>query len=519
MTPCALLEGDTVGELIDARAALTPDATMCIDDQGGELTFAAYREQVRRRARELVDLGISAGSTVCWQLPNSVAGLAWFGAASLIGARQAPMPIVYRRSEIAALLRLAQADLVLSAGNWNGRDYDGMVAEAINDSGRDIAQHSAMSAPADATWDGKCAVPALDVRYLYATSGSTGTPKMALHTDVSVLAWARAQSAAQHIGPHDVVAYCVSLAHIAGAYAVGQALICGNAALLLNGFDAERTTAEMARHGTTVIIGVPTVYSGIVEAWRTSGVGTPLTRLRFCASGAAPKPPELHSDVQTVIGGRGLVTSYGMSEAGAIAVGWPEDTDEQLEHTVGKPVAGITLRIVAADGARPDDGAVGEIRVKGLGVFAGYSDETLNSEVFDEDGFFRTGDLGTLRADGHLTIVGRLKDVIIRKGENIVPQEIENVLFRLPVVREAVVVGVNDPQMGERVCAVVSLVPGVELTLEQVTTACLDDGLMMQKVPELLHVMDDIPKTPTGKADKVRLRAELEVRAAQALPS
>ncbi|WP_375501594.1 class I adenylate-forming enzyme family protein [uncultured Jatrophihabitans sp.] len=517
-----LWEIDSFAVLIDARAELTPDATMLVDDCGDTVTFAGYRSQARARARELADLGIGSVSTVCWQLPNTVDAMVRFGALALLGAQQAPMPIAYRRREIGELLRLARPDLVVSAGLQGGRDHDVIVAEAIADVDKAIAQHRAGPLATedvpDLAWAGTAESVSTAVRFLYATSGSTGTPKLAMHTDASILAWVRAQSSAQRIGARDVVAYSVSLAHIAGAYMVGQALACGNTALLLNGFDPERTTAEMDRHGATVVVGVPTVFSALVQSWRESGRGAGLARLRFCASGAAPKPPDLHSDVRAAMGGRGLVTSYGMSEAGAIAVATPDDTDEQLENTVGRPVGGMSLRIVGADGTALGAGEVGEIRVQGPGVFVGYSDPALNGDVLDDDGYFRTGDLGVLRSDGHLAIVGRLKDVIIRKGENIVPQEIEKVLFRMPEVRDAVVVGVADARVGERVCAVVSLGPGLKLTLEQVAAACLADGLMMQKLPETLYVIDEIPRTPTGKADKVRLRADLAAGSSRSLP-
>ncbi|OBB17628.1 hypothetical protein A5761_09710 [Mycolicibacterium setense] len=509
MSERALSDVPTISELIDVRADLTPGATMLRDDTGDTVSFVEYRDRVRRRARELADLGVGRGATVCWQMPNTVNAMVWFGALSLLGARQAPMPIAYRRREIGGLLRLSEPDLVITAGQWEGRDYDAVVSGAVQDLGRAIPTISGAAPSPDVAWSEHDYGTRADVRYLYATSGSTGAPKLALHSDASVLAWARAQSSAQAIGSQDVVAYSVSLAHIGGAYMIGQALTCGNTALLLNGFDPVGTTETMDRHGTTVMMGVPTVYSAIVEERRRNPVNASFARLRFCASGAAPKPPALHAEVQSVIGGRGLVTSYGMTEAGAIAVASPDSTDEQLENTVGRPAAGISLRIVGSDGLNLEPGEVGEIRVHGPGVFAGYSDPALDADVFDEDGYFRTGDLGVLRLDGHLSIVGRLKDVIIRKGENVIPQEVEDALHRIAGVREAVVVGVPDPLVGERVCAIVTVTPGRILTLQEVASACLAEGLMIQKVPETLRVIDEIPRTPTGKADKVRLRADL----------
>ena len=178
------------------------------------------------------------------------------------------------------------------------------------------------------------------------------------------------------------------------------------------------------------------------------------------AGGGAAKPPEVHFEVRDEIGGRGVVHGYGMTEVPMIANGSPHDTDEQLANTDGKPVEGADVRIVRLDGAPAGPDEEGEVRVKGPMVFHGYTDPALTKEAFDEDGYFRTGDLGKLRADGHLTLTGRLKDVIVRKGENISAKEIEDLLYTHPKVVEVAVIGLPDPERGERVCAVVQLADG-----------------------------------------------------------
>ena len=187
-----------------------------------------------------------------------------------------------------------------------------------------------------------------------------------------------------------------------------------------------------------------------------------LPALRLMSGGGAAKPPEIHYEVRDEIGGRGVVHGYGMTEVPMISNGSPHDTDEQLANTDGKPVEGAEVRIVTLDGrvAGPDE--EGEVRVKGPMVFHGYTDPSLTEEAFDEDGFFRTGDLGRLRADGHLTLTGRLKDVIVRKGENISAKEIEDLLYTHPKVVEVAVIGLPDPERGERVCAVVQLAEGAD---------------------------------------------------------
>jgi acyl-CoA synthetase (AMP-forming)/AMP-acid ligase II len=230
------------------------------------------------------------------------------------------------------------------------------------------------------------------------------------------------------------------------------------------------------------------------------------------SGGGAPKPPELHYEVQREIGGRGTAHGYGMTEVPMIAQGSPHDTDEQLANTDGKPVEGADVRIVTLDGRRAAADEEGEVRVRGPMVFHGYTDPALTKEAFDEDGYFRTGDLGRLRADGHLTLTGRLKDVIVRKGENISAKEVEDLLYTHPKVIEVAVIGLPDPERGERVCAVVQLAEGTDgLDLSEVVAFCRDAGLMTQKIPEQLEIRADWPRAGTGKIVKKTLRDEYSV--------
>ena len=192
-----------------------------------------------------------------------------------------------------------------------------------------------------------------------------------------------------------------------------------------------------------------------------------------------------------------------------IANGSPHDTDEQLANTDGRPIEGADVRIVTLDGrvAFPDE--EGEIRVKGPMVFHGYTDPALNADAFDDDGYFRTGDLGRLRADGHLVITGRLKDVIVRKGENISAKEVEDLLYTHPKVIEVAVIGLPDRERGERVCAVVQLAEDAgDLELSEVVAFCRDAGLMTQKIPEQLELRSEWPRAGTGKIVKKALRDE-----------
>jgi acyl-CoA synthetase (AMP-forming)/AMP-acid ligase II len=193
-----------------------------------------------------------------------------------------------------------------------------------------------------------------------------------------------------------------------------------------------------------------------------------------------------------------------------IAQGSPSDTEDQLANTEGKPVVGCDVRIVGEDGNACGPDEDGEVRLKGPMVFKGYTDESLNADAFDEDGYFRTGDVGHLRADGHIVLTGRLKDIIIRKGENISAKEIEDVLYTHPKVGDVAVIGVPDRERGEMVVAVVQAADGVEpLTFDEMAALCRESGLMTQKIPERLEVVDALPRNETlNKILKYKLREQ-----------
>jgi non-ribosomal peptide synthetase component E (peptide arylation enzyme) len=189
------------------------------------------------------------------------------------------------------------------------------------------------------------------------------------------------------------------------------------------------------------------------------------------------------------------------------------DSDDHLANTEGAPTPGVEVRIVTLDGKVARPGEEGEIRAKGPMLFRGYLDSSLDADAFDDDGFFRTGDLGTSDAEGFLTITGRLKDVIIRKGENISAKEVEDLLFTSPDVADAAVVGIPDPDSGERACAVlVPADPAAPPTLEGLAAFCIDAGLMRQKIPEQLEIVDALPRNATGKVLKHELRKRYSER-------
>jgi acyl-CoA synthetase (AMP-forming)/AMP-acid ligase II len=243
--------------------------------------------------------------------------------------------------------------------------------------------------------------------------------------------------------------------------------------------------------------GGPAFYQMYLAKQRTQPGVPIIPSLRLLSGGGAPKPPEMFTEVKDEMG-IPVCHGYGMTECPMIAQGGPNDTDEQLMYTDGAPVTGITIRIVTVDGVEAPQGGDGEVRLKGPMVFKGYMDSSLDADAFDEDGWFRTGDIGHIDATGHVVLTGRLKDVIIRKGENISAKEIEDLLYQLPNVGDVAVIGLPDKERGERVCAVVERAPGTDdLGFAEMVAYLKSEDLMAQKIPEQLEVVDALPRNET----------------------
>jgi acyl-CoA synthetase (AMP-forming)/AMP-acid ligase II len=232
----------------------------------------------------------------------------------------------------------------------------------------------------------------------------------------------------------------------------------------------------------------------LAEHQRLGGI-SPVPTLREISGGGAPKPPELYWRTKERLGAI-IRHGYGMTECPMITCGARGDTDEQLACSDGAPVLGCEVLVVDADEQPVPAGVDGDILVRGPMLAKGYLRPEQTRESFRDDGFFRTGDRGLLRADGHLAITGRSKDLIIRKGENISPREVEDVLMTHPAVGAVAVIGLPDTERGERVCAVIEPAVGAApITF----SAVVEPGLMTQKLPEQVELVDALPRNPTMK--------------------
>jgi acyl-CoA synthetase (AMP-forming)/AMP-acid ligase II len=243
-----------------------------------------------------------------------------------------------------------------------------------------------------------------------------------------------------------------------------------------------------------------------MAAQREHGAEPLFPDLRGCVGGGAPITPELGRQVRETLSVAGVANSWGLTEFPVVTSPPPDGEPEVLDHTVGRPVPGVSVRVVDDSGREVPVGEEGELRLKGPQCFLGYVDESLDADAFDEDGWFRSGDRGRINADGNVMITGRIKDAIIRNAENISALEIEDVLATHPAVADVAVIGVPDPRTGERVCAVVVPNPGFAVTLASLAEHCQAQGLSKHKSPERLELVDELPRNLTGKVLKNELR-------------
>jgi acyl-CoA synthetase (AMP-forming)/AMP-acid ligase II len=510
----------TIWELVDRRAAATPDRTILLDEHGRTLTCAELRDAVEGCAAGLFARGIRAGTTVSWQLPTRFETIVLSSALARLGAVQNPIIPIYGAREVRAMLDQAASEWFVVPGVWRGVDYAALATQCCGETTHGcmpLVVDARLGEPGFPTGDPAMLPdpPAADdpstdeVRWIYTTSGTTSLPKGVMHTDGSLLAGGGGLGAAFEVTPDDVALFAVPWAHIAGPDWLVLMTMYGLPTVVMEAFVPQDAVALMRTHGVTMTGGATALYQALLSLQRAQPDEPLVPTLRILMGGGGPKPPELFYEVQREMFGVRITHGYGMTESPMIANGSPSDTDEQLAHTDGRPVPGCEVRIVRDDGTPAAADEEGGIHIRGPMLFRGYLDPAQTAEVVDADGWFDTGDRGVLRADGHLAVTGRTKDVIIRKGENIGAVEVESVVYEHPSVGAVAVIGLPDAERGERVCAVVELVDGAPaLTLRELQEHCRAAGLSRRKWPEQLEIVDALPRNPTMKILKYRLKEQ-----------
>lgn len=482
-------------------------------------TLAELAADARAVAAGLQARGISTGDVVAIQLPNWYAGAVAQAAAALTGAVLLPIVPAYGAHEVSFILRESGAKVFVLAHEWRGRDVTSMLPDLgpLPDLELTVVvtEARAESLSADVTaWSDITGDPAAyvapevqpdDIAVMVYTSGTTASPKGVQHTHRSLLAELGSANVRAGTGPGSTHLAVFPPGHVAGLIGLMRVLLHGTPTVTMDAWNGDLAVRLIDEYAVTATSGAPVHLAGFLEARERGDVG--LTTLREFLVGGASVPPSLvaRADAAGIVAYR----AYGSSEHPTLSCGALDDPLERRASTDGRIVPGNEVRVVDEDGRVLPSGEEGELQSRGTELFAGYRDPALDAEAFTPDGWFRTGDVGRVDRDGFLTITDRLKDIIVRGGENISSKEIEDILAQHSRVAEVAAVGVPDERLGERVAVFVLLREGVQLSVAEVAEHFKMVGAARHKTPEWVRVVTELPRTPAGKVQKFRLRSDL----------
>jgi acyl-CoA synthetase (AMP-forming)/AMP-acid ligase II len=547
-----LWSDETFASVLAERVRATPERE-ALTDGTRRLSYRELADGIDRMAARLRALGIAAEDVVTIQLPNWIEFAFVFFALERLGAVAVTVSVDFRSRELEYIMRFAASKMFVCCGQFRGFDHAAMAAElkprlpslaAIGIIGGavppgmvsldDVA--AARGAPAGFA---PVAMDADTVMRMAFTSGTTGNPKGVMHSHNTTLAAARILNGDLGLSADDVMMIWLPLGLNWGYLTLVQSVLAGAKAVLLDRFAPAAALDLIARERVTYIPTAPASLTAILaEPDLDRG---DLSSLRIVVSGGASAPVEtIRTWRQAVLaseasGQRGhsisaraghspepgssartapceLLELLGMLETGYQAYTRPGDDPERVAGSVGVPASHMGLRLVDGQGRDVPQGEEGEICCDGPSVHLGYhNNPSANADAFLPDGWFRSGDLGMIDADGRLRIVGRLKEMINRGGKKFFPREIEEILYTHPQVLYAAIVGIPDARLGERNCLCLVPRPGEPPTLESIT-AFLGDSVATYKLPERLELFTQFPFTPTGKIQRHALVREVLAR-------
>lgn len=470
-------------------AAEASSGSLLVDDSSDQsFDGPALEAEVAHLAGGLRAAGVRRRDAVAWQAPNWHEVVLLLRACWRLGAVAVPVHHLAGSAEVDRMLAAVEPRIWLPSDEIRGSSAR---LPGLRDAGAPVTRSGARPK---------------DLGAVLFTSGSTGGPKAALHTQRGLAYKARVMAAAHGLTADDRVLMPAPLAHISGLLnAVLLPGVVPMRAHLMERWDPERALATIESEQITFMIGPPTFFVALMDS---PGFSTErVAALRLVSSGGAGVTPAFVERATELLDCR-VKRTYGSTEAPTITTSTPDDPFERARDTDGRAIGVARLRISDPDtGAEMPTGATGELWLRGPELFVGYADRAQTRGAV-EDGWFRTGDLATVDDHGWLTIVGRMKDIIIRGGENITAAEVEGVLEAHPDIRHAVAVGEPHDRLGERVCAfVVSARP---FDLAACRTWFEERGVARFKTPERVVQVEELPVLAAGKPD----RAALEARAA-----
>jgi acyl-CoA synthetase (AMP-forming)/AMP-acid ligase II len=482
-------------------------------------TVGEVYEESLRVAGGLRALGLGPGDVVAFQLPNWVEAAATFYACAMLGVTLVPIVHFYGPKEVGFILRQSGARALIIVSRIGQRDYladlatvrDGLesleqvvvVGDIDGDASGyvrfdDLRGAAPISGPVHVDPDG-----AAVIGY---TSGTTADPKGVVHTHRTLGCEVR------QLSNHQAMRDKPNLVGAPVGHAIGMlgGLLCplfsGRPIYMIDGWDPPTVLNAMVEEQISAGSGSTYFFTSLLDS---PGFGPEHVELmRYVGLGGSPIPNAVAERADEL--GISLVRSYGSTEHPSVTGSQHDAPKEKRIHTDGRPLAWVEIRTVDEDGNDVEVGEPGEILSRGPDRFAGYTDAALSAEAIDDDGWFRTGDIGVIDADGYLTITDRVKDIIIRGGENVSAAEVEQLLAHMKGVAEVAVVAAPDERLGEHGCAFFRMQPGAEAPdLEALKAHLAAAGLTRQKWPEEIRIVDELPRTPSGKVQKFLLRQRL----------
>ncbi|GJL90241.1 MAG: cyclohexanecarboxylate-CoA ligase [Minwuia thermotolerans] len=523
LTGTGLWGEELIVDRFDRIAAARPDevAVVChraADGGRTSLTFGELKRLSDRATQALLALGIGPGDVVAAQLPGWWHYFVLYPACARIGAAINPLMPIFRQRELRFMLGFPKTKLLVIPATFRGFDYPAMIADIHGDlpdlkhvlvvdgpdPGCDFESVLLRSAPAGGMLPLSPRPGANDVTELMYTSGTTGEPKGVMHTPNTLLA--KVQLAWELFGmtTRDVVYMGSPMAHQTGfMYACVMTLARGVKSVVQDVWDPGIAASLIAAEGCTITVAATPFLSDLVHDPAVGDFDVSSLRLFLCAG--APIPRVLLRDAAARHPDLYVMSAWGMTENGIVTATYPGDPEEKVFETDGRAIPHQAVRVVDDAGQPVPPGTEGRLQSRGPTMFVGYFNRPEAYQV-DPDLWFETGDNARMDMEGYIRITGRSRDIIIRGGENVPVVEVEDLLYRHPHIVDAAVIGLPDTRLGERGCAVVTLVAGKSLTLADLVDWLQGHKLARNYLPERLEVIEAFPRTPSGKIQKFRLR-------------
>ncbi len=528
MRRAGLWHDRTINGELDACVAECPDklALTALRAEDGTLTRFTYRElagMAERVAVGLSRLGVGPNDVVACQLPNWWQFTVLYLACSRIGAVMNPLMPIFRERELSFMLAHGEAKVFVVPKRFRDFDHEQMAlglqaklphlshVVAVGDAG-DNSFDKLLSGSA---WEKETdALEVLtrhrpgpdDVTQLIYTSGTTGEPKGAMHSANTLFANIVPFADRLGLSERDVVLMASPMAHQTGfMYGLMMPIVLRATAVLLDMWQPRKAVELIRSERVTFTMASTPFLTDLATSVADSGQSVPTLKTFLCAG--APIPGPLVERARAALDAN-IVSAWGMTENGAVTTTLPADDPERSVNTDGVPLPGVEVKAVDVDGNRLPVGESGRLLLRACSNFGGYLKRPQLNNT-DAQGWFDTGDLARVDAQGYIRITGRSKDVIIRGGENIPVVEIEALLYKHPAVQLAAIIAYPDERLGERACAVIVPKPGQRIDLAGMVDFLKQHQVALHYIPEKLVLREAIPATPSGKIQKFKLREML----------